>query len=260
MSKPARILVVDDNPLNRKLACDLLALEGHELLPCEDAVQALALLAEGPPPDLVLMDIALPGMDGLTLTRQLRADPRFAALPIVAMTAFAMKGDEQKARAAGCNGYITKPIDTRQFPQQVAEALSAGRRPPGDQLCIMVVEDHRLDLKLVGDSARLSGHLVLSNTTAEQALASLDRGHPDVVLLDLNLPGMNGPSFLKLLKADPATRALPVVAVTAYPDAHQRSALLAAGCVAYLVKPVDMRELLGALEAAAGRAPGNPTG
>lgn len=249
----ARILVVDDNALNRKLACDLLALEGHELLSCEDAPQALALLADAPAPDLVLMDISLPGMDGLTLTRQIHADPRFAELPIVAMTAFAMKGDEAKARAAGCSGYITKPIDTRRFPQQVAAALAAGREVGPEQMRIMVVEDHRIDLKLFGDSARLSGHLVLSSTTAEQALMSLDQGHPDVVLLDLNLPGMNGPSFLRLLKADAATRHLPVVAVTAFPDAFQREALLEAGCAAYMVKPLDMAQLLVELQRAAGR-------
>jgi two-component system cell cycle response regulator len=249
----ARILVVDDNALNRKLACDLLALEGHELLACEDAPQALALLATGPAPDLVLMDISLPGMDGLTLTRQIHADPRFAALPVVAMTAFAMKGDEAKARAAGCSGYITKPIDTRQFPHQVAAALASGRAAEPAQLRIMVVEDHRIDLKLVGDSARLSGHLVLSNTSAEQALLSLVESRPDVVLLDLNLPGMNGPGFLRLLKSDPATQGLPVVAVTAYPEDFQRQALLAAGCVAYLVKPLEMRQLMQALEQAAGR-------
>lgn len=256
----ARILVVDDNALNRKLACDLLELEGHAVVSAEDATQALAQLALSPGPDLVLMDISLPGMDGLALTRQIHADPRFTALPIVAMTAFAMKGDEQKAREAGCSGYITKPIDTRQFPQQVAAALAAGRNPPPEQLCIMVVEDHRIDLKLVGDSARLSGHLVLSNTTAEEALARLDQGRPDVLLLDLNLPGMNGLSFLRLIKADPARRHLPVVAVTAYHDQFQRQALLDAGCVAYLVKPLDMQELLRELERAAASRGAAPAG
>ncbi len=245
----ARILVVDDNMLNRKLACDLLMLEGYEVEPCEDAPHVLALLAQGLLPDLILMDISLPGMDGLTLTRQLKADPRYAAIPVAAMTAFAMKGDEQKALAAGCAAYITKPIDTRRLPALVAELLARGPRER-EQLTIMVVEDHRLDMKLVGDNARLSGHLVLSNTTAEQALASLGHGHPDVVLLDLNLPGMDGLAFLRLLKADPTTSHLPVVTITAYPDHFQREAMLQAGCFAYLVKPINMKLLLRELEAA----------
>jgi len=245
----ARILVVDDNQLNRKLACDLLELEGYELQQCENADQVFELLARGAAPDLILMDISLPGMDGLTLTRQLKADPRQASIPIVAMTAFAMKGDDQKALAAGCSGYITKPIDTRRLPTQVAEALAAGRQER-QRLKIMIVEDHRIDMKLAGERARLSGHLVLSNTTAEQALASLSEGHPDVVLLDLNLPGMDGLSFVQVLKANPETSSLPIVAITAYPDEFHRIEMMAAGCAAYLVKPIDTRQLLQELERA----------
>jgi CheY-like chemotaxis protein len=75
-------------------------------------------------PDLILMDIALPGMDGLTLTRLLKGNARTRPIPVAALTAFAMKGDEQKAYAAGCIGYITKPIDTRRFPEQVAGLLA----------------------------------------------------------------------------------------------------------------------------------------
>lgn len=246
-----RILVVDDNALNCKLACDLLQLEGYTVQSCEDAVQALELLAQGAPPDLVLMDISLPGMDGLTLTRQLKAEARYRAMPIVAMTAFAMKGDEAKALAAGCSAYITKPIDTRRFPDQVKAALLASRGPIGEPrngLRIMVVEDHRIDLRLIGAGAHLSGHIVLSNTSAEQALLSLGHEMPDVVLLDLNLPGMDGLSFLKLLKADPLTQALPVVALTAYPDDFQRETLLEAGCAVYLNKPVNMQLLLHELQ------------
>lgn len=247
-----RILVVDDNRFNRKLACDLLVLEGYDVQECEDAEQAKEVLEAGSLPDLVLMDIALPGMDGLTLTRQLKAEPRFAALPIVAMTALAMKGDKEKALAAGCAGYITKPIDTRRLPAQVAQYLEAAQRERA-RLNVMIVEDHRIDMKLAGDSILLSGHVVLSSTSAEDALAQLQQGHPDVVLLDLNLPGMDGLSFVRLLKADADTRHLPIVAVTAYPDVFQRDQLLAAGCAVYLVKPVDMRMLLQELERVASK-------
>jgi two-component system cell cycle response regulator len=253
----ARILVVDDNRLNRKLACDLLVMEGYDVQECEDAEQALDLLESGAMPDLVLMDIALPGMDGLDLTRRLRADPRFAAMPIVALTAFAMKGDEQKAMRAGCSGYVAKPIDTRLLPVQVAKVLDAAAQARA-RLTIMVVEDHRIDLKLAGDCIEFGGHMVLSSTTAEEAIARLGEGHPDVVLLDLNLPGMDGLSFLRRLKADPVTRGLPVVAVTAYPDVYQRDELMAAGCAAYVEKPVDMRKLVRALELASGKITGTP--
>jgi CheY-like chemotaxis protein len=113
---------VDDNPVNLKLATSVLEFDGYKILEAGDAVQALAIIKETPP-DLILMDIALPGMDGLTLTRQLKADPTTRHIGIVALTASAMKGDDQKAKDAGCDGYITKPIDTRKLSQQVAEIL-----------------------------------------------------------------------------------------------------------------------------------------
>ena len=120
--KTARILVVDDNPTNLKLVADVLGFEGHEILKAVDAEEAQVVLA-GTLPDLILMDIALPGMDGLTLTRLLKASERTRHIRIAALTAFAMKGDEQKALDAGCDGYITKPIDTRKLLGQVAEIL-----------------------------------------------------------------------------------------------------------------------------------------
>jgi two-component system, cell cycle response regulator DivK len=124
--KPARILVVDDNPTNLKLVSDLLEFDGHEVLKAMDAEEAQVVLTDTLP-DLILMDIALPGMDGLTLTRNLKADARTRHIRIVALTAFAMKGDEQKALDAGCDGYITKPIDTRALPGEVAGILARAR-------------------------------------------------------------------------------------------------------------------------------------
>jgi CheY-like chemotaxis protein len=121
----ARILVVDDNATNLKLASEVLEMEGHVVLRAVDAEDALHVLRDQVP-DLILMDIALPGMDGLELTRRLKADARFRAVPIVALSAFAMKGDEAKALASGCDGYITKPINTRTFPAQVKSFLRNG--------------------------------------------------------------------------------------------------------------------------------------
>jgi CheY-like chemotaxis protein len=112
------VLIVDDNPVNLKLAADVLECEGFDVLKAIDAEHAQVLL-ESANPDLILMDIALPGMDGLTLTSKLKGDPRFKSTPIIALTAFAMKGDDQRAFNAGCNGYITKPINTRELPRQV---------------------------------------------------------------------------------------------------------------------------------------------
>lgn len=123
------ILIVDDNPANLKLVRVLLASEGYEARTAADAEQALRLLSTFSP-RLILMDIQLPGMDGLELTRQLKADPATQHILIIALTAYAMKGDEERARAAGCDDYIAKPIDVQKLPKRVARALEGapGRR------------------------------------------------------------------------------------------------------------------------------------
>src|SRR5690348_18122320 len=92
-------------------------------------------------PDLIVMDIALPGMDGLTLTRQLKADGKFRHIPIVAVTASAMKGDEAKALAAGCQSYVTKPIDTRRFAQQILGCLPSAQGQTSPDEVVLIADD-----------------------------------------------------------------------------------------------------------------------
>jgi len=117
-----RILIVDDNPTNLKLAGDLLESEGMEVHRAIDAESAFTM-AQHVLPELILMDVALPGMDGLTLTKILKGREDTKGITIVALTAFAMKGDQEKIMAAGCNGYITKPIDTRKLKEQITQYL-----------------------------------------------------------------------------------------------------------------------------------------
>ena len=121
----AIILVVDDNPVNLKLVRVLLKSDGYDVRTAVDAEEALELIASASP-RLILMDLQLPGMDGLELTRRLKADPATRGIIIVAMTAYAMKGDEQKALDAGCDGYIAKPIDTRALPGVLEGYLDRG--------------------------------------------------------------------------------------------------------------------------------------
>lgn len=124
-NRQSTILVVDDNPTNLKLVADVLGFEGHCIVTAMDAEQAQAVVQDSRP-DLILVDIGLPDMDGLGLTQKLKADKETRPINVVALTAFAMKGEREKAIAAGCDGYITKPIDTRKFAGQVAELLLRG--------------------------------------------------------------------------------------------------------------------------------------
>jgi len=120
--KPPTIMLVEDNDANRELMEDLLDVAGFGVAAFPSGEEGLAWL-EGNTPSLILMDINLPGRDGLALTREIKARPETAGVPVVAVTAYAMKGDRDRILAAGCDGYLSKPIDVQQFPAQIGRFL-----------------------------------------------------------------------------------------------------------------------------------------
>jgi CheY-like chemotaxis protein len=119
------VLIVDDNPSNLKLLRVLLNGEGYEVRSASSAAMALEAL-KGELPSLILADIQMPEMDGLEMTRRIKSDPRTKKIPIVAVTAYAMSGDEARAKEAGCDAYITKPIDTRTLPGILSKLVKGG--------------------------------------------------------------------------------------------------------------------------------------
>ena len=124
----AKILIVEDNALNIKLFCDLLAAHGHEPKAVTDSRQALDLAREFVP-DLVITDIQLPHVNGLELIRMLRVDDRLSEVPIMAVTAYSTAGDEERAREAGAQSYVSKPISVVKFVQQVDSLLTGQEMP-----------------------------------------------------------------------------------------------------------------------------------
>ena len=118
-----RVLIVEDNDLNMKLFNDLLVAHGYDTLQTKDGVEALAL-ARRHHPDLILMDIQLPEVSGLQVTKWIKEDESLCMIPIIAVTAFAMKGDKKKMRDGGCEDYIAKPISVTRFMQTVERFLS----------------------------------------------------------------------------------------------------------------------------------------
>jgi CheY-like chemotaxis protein len=116
------VLVIEDNELNLKLVRSLLHLGSYRILEAVDAETGIEL-ARDHHPDLILMDIQLPGIDGLRATQIIQKDPSLGGIPVVALTSYAMRGDEEKARKAGCVGYISKPIQTREFLGNIAEYM-----------------------------------------------------------------------------------------------------------------------------------------
>lgn len=125
MSEQPLILVVEDNLTNQLLATTVLARDGFETMVADSPDEALERL-KSRRPDLILMDVQLPGMDGLTFTRHLQSVPEAAGIPIIAVTSHAMVGDREKAMEAGCAGYMTKPIDTRTLSEEIRGHLNAG--------------------------------------------------------------------------------------------------------------------------------------
>ena len=120
---PKKILIIEDNPQNMKVVQMALRPHGYTLLEATDGEKALEVVSNGARPDLIIMDIQLPKMNGLEVTRRLRQIPGFSHIPIIAVTAYAMRGDEEKIVEAGCDVYLPKPINTRELPRLVAEML-----------------------------------------------------------------------------------------------------------------------------------------
>ena len=125
---PRKVLIVEDNALNMRLFCDLLDASGYETLQCVDGAKAVGLALEAQP-DLIIMDIQLPEVSGLDITRWLKDDERTEKIPVLAVTAFAMRTDEMLVREAGCEGYLSKPIQVRSFLKTVDELISKETAP-----------------------------------------------------------------------------------------------------------------------------------
>jgi CheY-like chemotaxis protein len=120
--KDITVLVVDDNPTNLKLLKVLLSVEGYKILTATEA-QETKIILQTELPDIILMDIQLPGMDGLTLTQWIKEQPQYQHIKVIALTSYAMKGDKEKALKAGCDGYISKPIDGKELPKIIENYL-----------------------------------------------------------------------------------------------------------------------------------------
>ncbi|MEZ4267990.1 MAG: response regulator [Myxococcota bacterium] len=245
----ATLLIVEDNESNLKLFLAVLAGSEFRVLTATDAERGLQLVREQRP-DLVLMDVALPGMDGLSATRLLKADPALAAIPVVALTAHAMDGDAERALDAGCSGYLTKPVDTRSFVEQIRSFIQASRTGGGTQVVadhrgrVLVVDDEPLNVKLFKAKLATERYEVQTASNGEDALRMVAEQAPDLILLDIMMPGMDGYEVTRRLKADPATSHVPVILVTALTGTEEKNRGLEAGADEFLNKPVNTHELL----------------
>ena len=251
----ARILIIEDNPINMKLSRLLVHRAGHSTLEAIDAESGL-LLARVEVPDLILMDIQLPGMDGFAATAELKNDPVTAEIPVIALTAMAMSRDQDKARAAGCDAYITKPLHYQElqdainwlmpraddevasegagmltrrvlergneFEQASTEADAAAStetraavRAPGATR-ILVAEDNLTNQKLILWQLNLLGYKADVTDNGALAFARWTNGAYDLVITALHMPEMNGYELASAIRAaEPTGTRMPILAMTA---------------------------------------------
>ncbi|MBI5717130.1 MAG: response regulator [Burkholderiales bacterium] len=261
----ARILVIEDNPINLELKTYLLQALNHEVVPARDGDEGLAL-ARAQTPDLIICDIQMPGMDGYEVARRLRADPALRKVPLIAVTAYAMVGDHEKAIAAGFDMHVPKPIDPAGFmaviqallpgraappmphkgpPEGTAAGVPAHLMAPRRPCVLLTVDDGPVNVEYKIDLFHAAGYELVPTRGVAEALRLLQSRTVDLVLSDVVMPDGGGFELLRRLRADAATRDLPFIFLTASArDEPSRQRGLGLGADDYLIRPLPAHELL----------------
>lgn len=243
MSGPL-ILVVEDNPLNAKLMRDVLRSRGYEVVETTTAEEGIEL-ARSRQPACVLMDIQLPGMDGIAALGELKKDAATRDIPVIAVTASAMPMERREIMAAGFDGYQSKPLSVKVLTAELAEVLSrSAATSQSSAERILVVDDEPRNVRLLSDLLSVRGYAVSNAASGVEALEKVARERPDLVLLDVMMPGMSGFEVCREIRQDPETRLIPVVMVTALDGKEDRVKGIEAGADDFLSKPIDQLELL----------------
>ncbi|KPK02041.1 MAG: hypothetical protein AMK71_03600 [Nitrospira bacterium SG8_35_4] len=255
MMENQKILVIEDNPTNLKLIRSLLGIANYEVIEAMDATTGIQL-AQQHKPDLILMDIQLPGMDGLSATRALKKEPALKDIPVVAITAHAMQGDEKKALDAGCRGYISKPLDTRSFLEKIHQFLqinknvkqASSREVFRYKKRILIVDDEPVNVKVLEAKLPSDEYEVIRAYSGNEALEKAAEASPEVILLDIMMPEMDGYEVTRRLKADPKTSDIPIIIITALTGTKDKLKALDANAEEFISKPVNTTELIARIK------------
>lgn len=258
--KKKTIMVIEDNAKSMDLFRVLLKKGKYKILEASQAEEGIAKTMEHKP-DLILMDIQLPDMDGLSVTRILKDHPDLKDIPIVGLSSYAMEADIQRALAAGCDGYITKPIDTRTFLKTISRYLKNSRN--GDQkqkeddqkkkareeknsICkskILIVDNEPLDVKLLAAILPDDRYDTIKAYSGAEALEKVAEEPPDLILLDIMMPGMDGLEVCRRLKENSKTSDIPIILISILDDLKSKTKGLKAGAKEVLSKPVNAMKL-----------------
>lgn len=267
------ILVVDDSHASRQALVTLLKNTGYNVREAPNGELALWSMARRAP-DLVMLDVRMPGMSGFDVCRSIRQQSNTATVPVIFITDVADMDDTLEGFDAGGTDFISKPIsdvetlarvrthismaqtarklleqhslaNDAQQPTQPATVVEDAARPAE----ILVVEDTPISLLLLGTILRMAGYVVREATNGELALWSATKRAPDLILLDIRMPGMNGFDVCRCLKFDPATAHIPVIFISALTEAQDKAAGFAVGAVDFIAKPFDGKEVLARVQA-----------
>lgn len=260
----ARILVIEDNPDNMELMRYVLQAFGYEVSTAIDGERGLESV-RNERPDLIACDLQLPGIDGFEVARQLKADPAYEHIPLIAVTAYAMVDDRDRVLGAGFDGYISKPIDPRSLVPQISAFLGMPAPEPvphdtpeaQDSAPIplayaqaLVLDDVAENLEFLRSLLEPNGIGVEAASTIAEAYARLSQHTPDIIISDLHLSGERGEDFYAWVKAQAELRPVPFVFIssTSRRDAD-RLAALSAGADRFITRPMDSARLLAEIEA-----------
>lgn len=272
MSTQETILIIEDNQLNLDMARDLLKRAGFQTLEAEDAHTGIRLAKEKQP-NLILMDMHLPIINGYEASKLLKTDPVTQNIPIVGFTALAMEEDQKKAIEHGCLGVIAKPINVDRFaemvtaylpvagsvitmpkptPEIVSEKVVTPTCIPPMSRCykVLVVDDRHQNRELLEDILKKMGQPSVSARNGQEALYLAKEENPDLILLDIMMPGMDGYEVFDRLKADPSTAEIPVIFVSALNKTEDIVKGLQKGGMDYITKPLQVEEVVARITTA----------
>jgi two-component system cell cycle response regulator len=267
-----KILIIEDNKLNLKLIRTILLISNFKVYEAENAEVGFQMIEEHRP-DIILMDIQLPGMDGLTATRRIKSSKIYKDIPIIALTAKAMDGDEQKALAAGCDGYIVKPINTQGFISTLNNCIKISNKSKPNQTTktqpkesqqvekldhrikniesafsqrrkILIVDDERLNVQLMEEQLAKYSYDTIAAYCGEDALLIVEKELPDLIILDIVMPGIDGFEVIRAIRANKRTADIPIILCTVLNSQEERIRGLNLGADDFLNKPIMFEELV----------------
>jgi two-component system, sensor histidine kinase and response regulator len=254
----ARILIIEDEANNLDVARRIVRGAGHEALTATDGLAGLEI-ARRERPDAVLVDLLLPKLDGWSVTRAIREEPWAKKIPIIAVSALAMQADRERAREAGCDDFVTKPyapaelrlLLNRYFADSsVPKVATRAVEPPASGIAaserlgrVLVVDDEPSNVELIVRRLGGNGYETLTASNGHDAIAIATKEQPDLILMDIMMPGLDGWQATRLLKSDPKTANIPVVFVTARDRPEDVAQGFEAGGIMYVNKPVEPVEL-----------------